>query len=277
MVMRLPLLGLCLWCASAAAANRAADGPPSGGVDEPANGYVTYSGTARARHGPRVLYLERDVVRYQNGSPAERVVLYSCANGVAFARKEVTYVDPLAPDFMLEDVASGMREGIRSVPPGRSVRAARSVFFESRNEPPKSGPLPQVADLVADAGFDEFVHLHWDDLVKDRTLTLHFLLPSRLDDYAFQVRRLRADRIEGVPVQVFRLRLSGFWGWILPGIDVAYGEANRVLVRYDGLSDLRDPSNDNFQTVVSFAPGDRHQADGDPLREARQAHLAPCT
>ena len=264
-------------CAFALGAGIYAFGASCGAAADalPADGYVAYSGTATARHSARVLYREQDVVRYVGGRPAERVVLYTCANGVAFARKEVHYVDPLAPDFMLEDVANGMREGIRA------GAAGRTVFFATRGEPEKHGPLPQVAGLVADAGFDEYVHAHWDDLVNNRTLVLHFLLPSRLDDYAFQVRRLRADRIDGVPVQVFRLRLAGIWGWILPGIDVSYGDADRVLMRYDGLSDLRDASNDNFQTIVIFppaerAPADRGAADAAAMQKVRQARLAPC-
>jgi hypothetical protein len=225
----------------------------------PPNGFIAYAGTATARRSPKLLYREEDVLRYQGGRLAERVVLYACADGTPFARKTVLYVDPLSPDFDLDDVSNGMREGIRQAASGRRV------YFQLGNGPEKSGPLPPVAGLVADAGFDEFVHEHWDELLADRTLSLRFLVPSRLEAIGFQVQRLRADRLDGVPVQVFRLKLSGFWGWILPGIDVSYGAAERVLMRYDGLSDLRDASNDNFQTVVTFHARDRRAADADEL------------
>ena len=63
--------------------------------------YVSYSGVARARGSNQFLYGEHHVLRYQAGRLAERVVLYTCRDGAPFARKTVSYVDPIAPDFTL--------------------------------------------------------------------------------------------------------------------------------------------------------------------------------
>jgi hypothetical protein len=217
------------------------------------------------------------VLRYRDGRLAERVVLYTCRDGSPFARKVVTYVDgaPTAPDFLVEDSSDGMREGIRSAnlrPVGE-----RTVFFrENAHAAEKSGPLPPVPGLVADAGFDEFVRAHWDSLMNGSVSQMRFLLPSRLDDYAFQVERLRHEVVDGMATEVFRLRLSGFWGWFLPGIDVYYSDADHVLVRYDGLSDLRDASGDNFKAIIDFSPQERKAAGEEIMQRALKAPLAPC-
>jgi hypothetical protein len=253
----------------------------------PAEGFLTYSGVATSRHGSDFLYGERHVLSFRSGHLAERVVLYTCRNGSAFARKRVANVDPLAPDFLLEDASNGMREGIRTVaaaaagqtPPAALLADARDrrVFFrENARSQEKSGPLPHAPGLVADAGFDEFVQEHWSDLMSGKPLEMRFLVPSRLDDYGFQVQRLRSEGVVGVPTEVFRLRLSGFWGWFLPGIDVYYSDADHVLVRYDGISDLRDNAGNNFKTTIDFAPNDRHAATEEALRQALQAPLAAC-
>jgi hypothetical protein len=90
------------------------------------------------------------------------------------------------------------------------------------------------------------------------------------------VERLRQETIGGIPTEVFRLRLSGFWGWFLPGIDVYYSDADHVLVRYDGLSDLRDASGDNFKTVIDFPPVDRKAVGEASMQQALRAPLAAC-
>jgi hypothetical protein len=233
--------------------------------------YLRYSGTASERQSSQFLYGERHVLRYRGGRLAERVVLYTCADGSPFARKVVAYVDPLAPDFLLEDAGSGMREGIRSGPDGRVV-----FFRPHPTGTERSSPLPRVMGLVADAGFDEFVRSNWDRLVGNDALQMPFLVPSRLEDFEFQVQHLRAESLDGVPTEVFRLRLSGFWGWFLRGIDVYYSRAGRVLLRYDGLSDLRDAAGDPFRTEIEFPPDARGPASAQELLAAREVALRPC-
>jgi hypothetical protein len=237
----------------------------------PADGYLSYTGEAVARHGDRFLYGERHVLRYQGGRVTERAVLYTCRNGTPFARKLISYVDATAPDFLLEDRRSGVREGIRSTAAGRQVFSRDSAAAAERD-----GPLPGVPALVADAGFDEFVQRNWTRLVGDEAVQMRFLVPTRLTDYAFQVQRLRHEEFHGMPTEVFRLRLSGFWGWFLPGIDVRYDSAQRTLLHYDGVSNLRDAAGDNFKVDIDFAPATRHPASEGDLRLARETPLVDC-
>jgi len=233
--------------------------------------YLSYSGTATARHSAKFLYTEHHILKFSDGRLAERVVLYSCRDGTPFARKTVSYVDPFAPDFLLEIPSTGMREGVRTV--GKE----RSVFFRgAAKDPEKTSPLPRIRGLVADAGFDEFVRAHWQDLMSGQSQELHFLVPSRLEEFGFQVQHLRSETEGGVSAEVFRLKLAGFWGWVLPSIDVAYGAEDHTLMRYDGLSDLRDASGDNFQTQITFPSKDRAPASAASMAEARQAPLAAC-
>jgi hypothetical protein len=233
--------------------------------------YLSYSGTATARHSAKFLYAEHHVLRYSEGRLAERVVLYTCRDGSPFARKTVSYVDPFAPDFLLEIASTGMREGVRS------VGTERSVFFrDDRIDPEKTSPLPPIRGLVADAGFDEFVRAHWQALMSGKSQELHFLVPSRLEEIGFQAQHLRSETLEGISAEVFRLKLTGFWGWVLPGIDVAYGADDHTLMRYDGLSDLRDASGDNFQTQITFPSNGRAPSSAALMAEARQAQIAPC-
>jgi hypothetical protein len=233
--------------------------------------YLSYSGTANAPLTTTFLYGERHTLRYQGERIVERVVLYTCSDGSAFARKSVSYVDALAPDFLLEDVANGLREGIRS------AAGSRSVFFRAdRASAEQSAALPPVADLVADTGFDEYVRANWPQLLGEKPLPLRFLVPSRLKDYLFQAQHLRSVSLEGMPTEVFRLRLAGIGGWLLSGIDVYYSANEHVLVRYDGLSDLRDAAGANYQAQIDFRLSDRKPSDAQAMSDARQATLKAC-
>ena len=240
----------------------------------PLEGYVSYRSVARVRHSTKTLYGEQHVLRYRDGRIAERVVLYTCRDGSAFARKIVTYPNSLVPDFLFEDASNGMREGIRE---DATRGGGRTVFYRERTGvPEKSGPVPAVPGLVADAGFDEFVLGHWDTLTSGKTLEMRFLLPSRLEDYGFQVQRLRGDLMQGAPTEVFRLRLAGIWGWFLPGIDVYYRSSDHVLVRYDGISDLHDATGNNYKTTIDFPVEERKAATAKAMLDARAVPIAPC-
>jgi hypothetical protein len=236
-----------------------------------ADEYLSYSGTASDLHSHEFLYGERHLLASRDGKLAERVVLYTCRNGAPFARKVVSYVNSLAPNFELDDAADGLSEGIRS------DGGQREVFFRAgKSDAEKRRVLPAVPGLVADAGFDEFVLENWQALSSDQSLSIRFLIPSRLEDMSFRIGGLRQDQVDGVPVDVFRLKLGGIFGWFLPGIDVYYGSQDRVLMRYVGISDLRDSSGDNMKVDITFNPHDRKPASAADLEKARQAHLAPC-
>ena len=233
--------------------------------------YLAYRGTAVDRHTLNFLYEERHWLLYRDGRLTERVVLYTCPDGSAFARKTVGYVDPLAPDFMLQDASNGLEEGIRS------RAAVRSVFFrKDAAATEKTASLPQVPELVADAGFDEFIQANWPQLLRGGALPLHFLVPSRLDDVNFEVRHVRTETVTGQPAEVFRLKLAGALGFVVRSIDVTYGSADHVLLRYDGVSDLRDRTGANYTPLINFPPADRSQGDAQRMAAARQAPLASC-
>lgn len=265
-VLRLAVVA-ALTCRSATGLALMAPVPASA----PADGYLSYTGTAVARHSDRFLYGERHILHFAAGHLAQRTVLYTCRDGAVFARKTVEYVDPTAPDFLLDDARSGLREGVRGKGSGREV-----FIREKAGAPERAGPLPSLPMLVADAGFDEFVQQNWPRLVHDEAVPMRFLVTTRLTDYGFQVQRLRSEMYRGAPAEVFRLRLSGFWGWFLPGIDVVYDAGQRTLLHYDGVSNLRDAGGDNLKVDVEFPPQDRLPATEQAMTEARALPLRGC-
>ena len=217
------------------------------------------------------MYTEKHFLVYRDSRLAERVVLYLCQDGTAFARKNVNYAELTAPDFALDDASNGMREGVRTE--GRQ----RMVFFRAKGaEPEKDRALPPIEGLVADAGFDEFIRVQWSALMSGRAVALQFLVPSRLGTMSFAAQRLRSDTVNGVPAEVIRLKFHGVLGLALPSIDVTYCAADHVLLRYAGVSDLRNASGENYQALISFRPDARGEGGERGIVAARDAPLAAC-
>jgi hypothetical protein len=192
-------------------------------------------GQAHAAGGGALLYREQHFLRSEGERPQERLVVYRCPGGPAFARKRIDYrASTQAPDFQLDDHRSGYREGMRR------REGAVELFFRGRDGEREQHARLAGAPRVADAGFDEFVRAHWNALVAGKAVPLQFALPARLRTMDFSMRRAGTGRIAGEEAIVFRLRLDGLLGLVAPHIDVSYGAGSRRLLRFEGLGNLRD-------------------------------------
>lgn len=201
-----------------------------------------YVGIAYAPHGGAERYREEHWVVRDNAQQ-ERLVLYRCPDGAAFARKWVRgALDDPAPDFALFDQREGYREGA-------SLRnGERYVYVQARaGATMQSQKLPAAPDPVIDAGFDAWLRQHWDA----PTVPLQFLLPSRL---AWVPLEVQARDLPDARERTFRLRLDAWYGFAAPPLRVTYDRDSRRLRRFEGVSNLRD-SNGGTQTVrIEFPP-----------------------
>lgn len=218
-----------------------------------------YVGEAREPASGTLLYEEHHLLRPGAAAPRERLVLYRCPDGAAFARKHVDYAHArAAPEFALEDVRFGYREGVR-----RDAQGLQAFVRPAASQAERRARLPDATHVVIDAGFDEFVRQHWDRLVRDETLPLDFVVPSRLGSFGFKLRRAGVDRIDGAPATRFRLSLGGLLGLFAADIEVSYRDSDRRLRRFEGLTNIRADRDDNFVARIDFPPG-RERAAVDP-------------
>ena len=216
---------------------------------------VTFTGRAHDPDTGALLYLESHAVSDSGGPRETRVVSYLCTNGAPFARKTLDFEGArLAPAFTLDDARSGVSEGMEWRARGFTV------FERTRGNAPRSKTLAPVAGLVADAGFDEFVRARWDELESGTAIVVPFLVPSRLDTVKFRVRKTGETTIGGATASVFRLSVASPLGWFLPDIDVSYREADRRLLRYRGITNLRDAEGDMISAQIDFSDADRSDA-----------------
>jgi hypothetical protein len=191
-------------------------------------------GVARIPGEDAVIYREKHWTRYENDLPVDRLVLYLCPDGTPFGRKSVDYrPSPIAPDFEFVDMRSGYREGLRR------VAGVATAWYREARALERAASLG-AAQLVADAGFDNFIRSRWAELIRGASLPLSFAVPARLRTLEFRLGKVGSTQVAGEAAHVFRLRLGGWLGLVAPHIDVAYGQRSRRLLRFEGLSNLRD-------------------------------------
>lgn len=229
--------------------------------------WLSYQGEATAVRSGEAVYAEQHFVRMQDGGIAERLVSYRCPDGRAFARKQVDYSSSsIAPGFELDDGRTGYSEGVRHADDGLELFTVAAGGADRRTV------VGFSENLVADAGFDEFVRLHWDRLVAGERVRLDFALPARLDAYGFRVQKRASTDGE---LQL-RLQLGGVLGWAAPNIDVAYSLDDRRLLSYEGLSNLSDPGGRPWQVRIEF-PQPPRPVQGAAVEMALEETLASCS
>ena len=227
----------------------------------------SYAGNAYALDDHRLLFRE---VHYLNASAKDqRVAIYQCPDGSVFARKHVRAGgDAQAPDFELDDARLGYREGVRQGNNGREVFMRRGS-----DQPENVQPLPREKDSVIDAGFDAFVQRHWQELQKGESVSIPFLVPSRMRFYEFKVKRISEPSI-GHGEMLIRLAMDSWYSFALPHIDVSYDIATRQLLRFEGLLNIRGADGKNLTARVEFPLADRHATvDAAELAKAEAAPL----
>lgn len=217
---------------------------------------LAFEGYARARDDGRLLYVESHLVRDYGKLNETRVVMYRCSpRGPAFARKELRYGEVREePEFTFVDARSNYSEGLF-----RTAQGPRVFQQEGTRASRREAPVPKNIAIVSDAGFDEFVRKHWNELEAGKTVRFPFLIPSRLDYLTFKVKKNREQRVEDEITSVIRLNLSGVLGWFLPYIEVSYRKRDRVLMRYEGLTNIRDEKGQNLVALIDFPARERRQ------------------
>lgn len=149
--------------------------------------------------------------RHDENRFAVDLLIYRCPRGVALARKRIhVNSDAQAPEFELRDAPSGYVKVVRG------KNGARQRFMRpSDTVIERSATIRSDGYSIADAGFEAFVHNHWDALHSSPARG-SCVVPSRLEAILPQGHHVGDERV-GVPTaQGFRLSVASWYGGLLP-------------------------------------------------------------
>lgn len=196
-----------------------------------------------ARDG-RLLYTETHWTR--GDAAPERWVLYRCADGKPFARKQVSPPAGMAPNFALQDARDRHREGVRG-PVGNRV-----VYQHAAGSAEQARKLAVPADGVIDAGFDVAIRRHWQALMRGQTVQLQFLIPSRQRFFPVKVKRTGTVQRGQVAAERLRMTLDAWFGFAVPAVELVYARDDRRLLEFLGTGNVRDARGRNPQVRIVF-------------------------
>jgi hypothetical protein len=210
-------------------------------------------GIARDPSSKKTLYTEQHWIRSKLDNPVERLVVYRCADGTAFARKRVSYSKSLqAPTFELTDGRKTASEGLRYLASGPSL------WYRAPNVAAEKNAGLSAKDLVADAGFDEFIRANWAALRGGKETPLNFAVPTRLKAYKFNLKQIGETQFSGQPAVTFQLKIAGLLSLIADPIEVTYHKSTKRLLSFKGLSNLRDDAGGfDLMTKIDFPAAPR--------------------
>lgn len=214
-----------------------------------------FDGFAYASGNGELQYRESHHLDFDDaGVLAERIVVYACPDGRPFARKQLDYrQSPEAPVFAMEDARLGYREGLRLSATGANFE----VFSRAASDAIEQRTTVSVSGLVADAGFDRFLKSRWQRVLAGQSLPLKFLIPSMQKAIDFEVRLVDETTLAGRDAVRVRLSLGRWWGFLVPGIDATYSRDGNELLRFEGISNIRDSDGENLRVRIEFPEDSR--------------------
>lgn len=219
----------------------------------------------------QTLYTEQHWIRLNQVAPVERLVLYRCMDGTAFARKRVNYQPSAqAPAFEFFDARQGYLEGLRY------IKNKAALWHRSPGKQAEKNSLLDIQNLVADAGFNEFIRIHWQKLRSGSALPLRFAVPTRLQAYKFSLKQTGESQLAGIPAVTYQMKLSGLLSLIADPIEVTYDKSTRRLLQFKGLSNLRDDDGDFALIAQIDFPKTSRQAEESEWKKHASLPLSPC-
>ena len=194
------------------------------------------------------LYSETHREVQEDGRVVTNTVSYRDDAGKVFAEKHIDFQRSLTmPDFHLVNAENGHVEGARGADEQLNVH-----FRQFSDSDVRSASVETPQNGIIDAGFDRFIELHWDSLVAGDVIEREFLIPSQLDFYTFEVERAKTESLDDF---AFELRIkSMFLQVFVQPVLVHYDSRTRSLLRYEGISNIRDREGENFDVRIEF-PG----------------------
>lgn len=198
----------------------------------------SFVGTARSEDG-QLSYTETHVLNIVDGRVQSSVTTYRDKAGTVIATLDSDYsAGPFLPSYAFVDQRAKVREGVRLQ--GNQVQ----VYSGEKSE-----ALPRTPDMITGQGFHYYVQSMLQTLQVGELSHVQFVLPARLDAYHFRLRAIKQQqKIKTLVLEVDNVLLRIF----APRLEVDYDMSNGRLVRYYGLSNIRDASGELPTVVITY-------------------------
>jgi hypothetical protein len=201
------------------------------------------AGVAQSQSG-NFLYCE------QVEQPTEHSLIVSYVrNGKVFAEKKLSYSsNPEIPTVQQKDFRSGE---VR-----KADLTAHTIDLQYQPNTRKKNTkisIPKEEVDVIDAGFDKFVHNHWDDLQAGKTLSVNFASMSHLKVLPLRISaQVPAKCAAKNDSSCFLVEIdNAFLRLLLGNIKLTYDQQHR-LINFNGVVNIEDDKESTQTAKISY-------------------------
>lgn len=191
-------------------------------------------------------YAEYHTVTHSNGKVSESQTMYYDANNNKIGELISEYsFGPQFGSYNFRDIRAQYQDGAR-------VTGSRIWLFRKKNPEAdlEDTYIVKEDNQIVGQGFHQFIIHNLEQIAQGEIFQVRLVLPSRLDQYDFRIRK---RKIEG-DILFIRLEVEN---WLLrlfaPNIDVDYDLKKRQLIRYEGISNLEDPSGKHKKVTITYS------------------------
>jgi hypothetical protein len=218
----------------------------SGAVD-PAIGSsttVSFVGNAVDESGQRQ-YTERHDVTYEQGQVVRSRTTYTDPDNKVIGDLISEYLpSPRFCSYAFRDLRARYEDGV-------DVAGDRLVLYrkESPEKNRETASLPMEPNQIVGQGFHHFLALNRKSIAGGEILHVELVLPSRLKQYSFRVRK----RVVQEGTLYIRLEINNwFLRLFAPYVDCEYDLESGRLLRYVGISNLAGPSGSVMKVDIAY-------------------------
>lgn len=212
---------------------------------------IRFVGTAKPVDGGATLYQESHEITgiCKDGQfvPKNHSVGYSRAGGDRFASKALTY-DQSVLRPSVEFTQPEFAEVLKIT---NQQDQTLEVVWQAPSGDTEKATLEVDADLVADAGFDNFVRQNWTRVVMNgESVEFDMVAPTRGDYYGFTLEAANDSRIDAEH-QVKIRPSSTLMRFLVDPILLGYN-ADGLLTDYLGLTNIRKDNDSNHTAHIRY-------------------------
>lgn len=213
-----------------------------------AKGPAVFIGKALESKSKTNIYNESHQVEY-NGFLVKKVITtYTDPSGKKIAKLTSSFNDnSQLPDTEFIDLRTGSKE-ITSL---KNNEYLITTISPSGKE--KQGSLSVKDNLVCGQGYHNFIIKSMDGFKVGEKRELKFIIPSMRDYFTFDLTYLGPLDKSNLDEVTFRLDITN---WILKmfadKIQVTYSKKDKVLLRYEGLTNLKNDKGDQYDAILTY-------------------------
>ncbi|MGB1801015.1 MAG: hypothetical protein ACPHLK_09330 [Gammaproteobacteria bacterium] len=201
-----------------------------------------------------LVYTESHYENISAGLVEKSEVIYKDPSSNIIAKKTANFaVDPFMPEFSLVNNKTGHREQTEYIEKKSQEKKYKVLFTKTSKGPVKDKTLALPEKGISDAGFDNFIVEHWDELKAGEVLIREFLIPSQMDFIKFKIYQDSITEIDNEKLRVINIEPKSFLIRAFAGTTKLYYSENKPeLKRFDGVSNMRDANGDNYKVVIKY-------------------------